>query len=127
MGELERLYSQKAKAEAVAESQKTLTPQQLQVYNTLCKRICSMERLKILEQTAPLSMDPQKIKDHWMAAKEIINEVEPRPDDEMKSLLIKAGKLFNEYKATSVQSYNASFKGFVRQFVVLWKKQNNYK
>ena len=40
MGELERLYSQKAKAEAVAESQKTLTPQQLQVYNTLCKRIC---------------------------------------------------------------------------------------
>ena len=86
-----------------------------------------MERLKILELTAPLTMDPKKINEHWMVAKKIIKEVEPQPDDNLKELLKKAGGIFNEYKATSVQSYNTSFKGFIRKFVVLWKEKNNFK
>ena len=123
---IEKLYEQKKKIEAISK-QKILTPEQIMFYGELCKRICSMERLKFLSDTAPKTMDPKKIKGHWTAVKKTINEVEPKPQEELKELLKKAGSTFNEYKATSVQSYNKMLQSFIKQFVVLWNKQNNYK
>lgn len=85
-----------------------------------------MERLKFLTTTAPRTMDPKKIQDHWLTAKAIIKEIDPHPDDEQKQLLTKAGKFFNEYKATSVQSYSTQFNSFAKQFLASWNRKNEY-
>ena len=48
-------------------------------------------------------------------------------NEELKTLLKNGSNVFEDYKPQTVQNYNMSFSKFVKQFVVLWKKQNNYK
>lgn len=127
LNELERLFNQKTKAENLIEKQKSLTPKQMSLYVMICKRIKALEVLKMLQNTAPLSMDPEKILQHWQTSKSIFLEVEPNPNEELKTLLQNGSNVFEDYKPQTVQNYNMSFSKFVKQFVVLWKKQNNYK
>lgn len=99
----------------------------MSLYVMICKRIKALEVLKMLQNTAPLSMDPEKILQHWQTSKSIFLEVEPNPNEELKTLLQNGSNVFEDYKPQTVQNYNMSFSKFVKQFVVLWKKQNNYK
>lgn len=127
MNELERLFDQKAKAEALIAKQKFLTPKQMVLYATICKRIKVLEILKMLQNTAPLSMDPEKLLQHWQSAKTILLDIEPNPNEELETLLQNGSRVFENYKPQTVQNYSTSFATFIKQFVVLWKKQNNYK
>lgn len=123
---IENLYEHRKKLEDFAKT-KPLTAEQISFYGELCKRICSMERLKFLLDTAPKSMDPKKIHEHWMSVKTTINDIEPSPNEEIKELLKKGGGVFNSYKPTSVNSYSNGLTGFIKKFISLWNEKHNYK
>ncbi len=89
---------------------------QMELYSNLCYEIYVLKVTKMLTATAPETMDPQKIHEHWAESKKLLVSIFSNGSTAVKEA-VKKGAVYENYLPVSVGSYKESFSRYVKMIL----------
>jgi hypothetical protein len=99
-------------------------PKMLVLYSRLLRELAFKKSLEMLLKTAPESMDPKKVQEHWRATTIIIKESAVAFNDNAKEIIRTAHKRFSAYVPQNVSDYKSQYKGFVIALIKTQEEKN---